>query len=175
MGKQTTILDGPQMGYGPAPRRQGGVPLSTVILAIVCVVLAGLLALSIAGRHQASSQASNPSTGGSVSPSPNVEEPPRGVTDTVSIFLSAWSLPPDARDDALAGITLTDGLPTAEDKATAAKLAKTPASGAAVYTKINDKTVRAEQPLVDGSTLQLQLVFDSAAIYGWLISSVQLG
>lgn len=170
--RQSTVLDGPQMGYGPSPRpRREGVPLSTVILAFVCVLLAGLLALSLAGRHQAGSRAGSTS---SASPSPTGEVPPTGAADTVATFVSAWSLPASERDNTLAAITMT-GVPAAIPESTAAQLAKTQASAPASYTRIDSHTVTASQPLTDGSTLQLHLVFDQAAVYGWLISAVQPG
>ena len=45
----------------------------------------------------------------------------------------------------------------------------------AAYTKADDQQYAADQPLTNGTTLRLQLVFDQAAIYGWLVSSVQPG
>ena len=174
MGKQTSVLDGPRMGYGPGQPsgRGGGVPLSTVILAIVCVVLAALLALSIAGRHAATVAGSAPASG---SPSPaGTDAPPAGAADAVTTFVAAWALPPADRDNSLASVTVT-GVPATVDDATAAKLAKTrPASGAG-YTRLTDRSLHVDQPLADGSTLQLELIFDQAAIYGWLVSSVELG
>ena len=38
-----------------------------------------------------------------------------------------------------------------------------------MYTRVDDQQYAAEQPLTNGSTLRLQLVFDQAAIYGWLV------
>jgi hypothetical protein len=174
MGKQTSVLDGPRMGYGPGQQQsRGGVPLSTVILAIVCVVLAGLLALSIAGRHQAATVAGTSTASGSPSPT-STEAPPPGATDAVTTFFAAWALPPADRDNSLASVTVT-GVPDAIDDATAVKLAKTKAVGDPAYTRLADRSLRADQRLADGSTVQLQMVFDQAAIYGWLVSSVQLG
>jgi hypothetical protein len=173
MGKQTSVLDGPRMGYGPGQQQsRGGVPLSTVILAIVCVVLAGLLALSIAGRQQSTGVGGSSASG---SPSPtSTEAPPPGATDAVTTFFAAWALPPADRDNSLASVTVT-GVPDAIDDATAVKLAKTKAVGDPAYTRLADRSLRADQRLADGSTVQLQMVFDQAAIYGWLVSSVQLG
>jgi hypothetical protein len=173
MGKQTSVLDGPRMGYGPGQQQsRGGVPLSTVILAIVCVVLAGLLALSIAGRQQSGGVAGSSASG---SPSPaGTDAPPPGAADAVATFLAAWALPPADRDNSLASVTVT-GVPDTIDDATAAKLAKTKAAGDPAYTRLTDRSLSVDQRLADGSTVQLQMVFDQAAIYGWLVSSVQLG
>lgn len=173
MGKQSSVLDGPRMGYGPVQQqRRGGVPLSTVILAIVCVILAALLALSIAGRNQATTTTMSAAT---ATPSPSgTDTPPAGAADAVTTFVSAWSLPEADRDNMLASVTVT-GVPATVTDPTAAKLAKASPSGEVSYTRVNDRTIRADQPFADGSTLHLQLVFDQAAIYGWLVSSVQLG
>ena len=173
MSRQSSVLDGPAMGYGPGQQqRRGGVPLSTVILAIVCVILALLLALSIAGRRQSTISTS---TSTSASPSPSgTDTPPGGAADAVSTFVAAWSLPVADRDNALASVTV-DGVPETVTDASAAKLAKAQPQGSVAYTRVNDRTIRADQALSDGSTLQLQLVFDQAAVYGWLVSSVQFG
>ena len=173
MGKQTSVLDGPRMGYGPGPQQnRSGVPLSTVILGIVCVVLAGLLALSLVGRQQSANVAGSAS---SASPSPSgTDAPPTGATDAVATFVNAWALPPAERDNSLASVTVTD-VPETVDDATAAKLAKTKQLGDPAYTRLSDQTYRADQQLADGTTLHLQLIFDQAAVYGWLVSSVQLG
>jgi hypothetical protein len=158
------------MGYGPPTRqRPDGVPLTTVVLAIVCLVLAGLLALGLAGRHQASSSST---ASASASPS-GTDVPPAGAADAVAVFVGAWSLPAGDRDNALASVTAT-GVPAAVPEATAAQLAKTRPSEPAGYTRIDPRTVIVSQPLADGSTLELRLVFDPAASYGWLVSAVQL-
>ena len=65
--------------------------------------------------------------------------------------------------------------PDTIDDATAAKLAKAQAAGDPAYTRLTDRSLSVDQRLADGSTVQLQMVFDQAAIYGWLVSSVQLG
>jgi len=169
MGKRASVLDGPKMGYGPSNQQRGGVPLSTVILAGVCLVLAALLALSIAGRHQAATS----DAGGTPAASPSpTEAPPAGATDAVTTFVAAWSMTPAERDNALASVT-QPGVPETVPSATAAALAKAQPTEPATYSRVTSQILRADQPLSDGSTLQLQLVFDQAAIYGWLISSVQ--
>ena len=174
MSRKSSVLDGPGMGYGPAQhQRQRGVPLSTVILAGVCVILALLLALSLAGRRQAAvTSAAAPAT---AVPSPSgTDIPPGGASDTVSTFIAAWSLPTAERANALASVTV-DGVSKTVSEAAAAKLATSQPQGAAAYTRVNDRTIRADQALTSGSRLQLQLVFDQAAVYGWLVTSVQVG
>ena len=172
MARQTTLLDGPRMGYGPGPQqRRGAVPLSTVILGIVCLLLAGVLALSIAGRHQPSPAASTGTASQSADPTGDVSVP-AGVVDTVAAFMSAWALAPAERDNKLAAVNTT-GLGRTVNAATSATLAKG-STGDPVITRVDDQTIHAAQTLTDGSTVQLQLVFDQAAVYGWLVSSVQL-
>ncbi|MDN5804083.1 MAG: hypothetical protein L0H26_05775 [Microlunatus sp.] len=174
MAKQSTVLDGPHMGYGPVQQQhKRGVPLSTVILGIVCVLLAGTLALSIAGRHQSSTTGPAPATTGTATPSGAAAAPP-GAVEAATTFTRAWSLPPAERDDTLAAVTVT-GLPNNIPSATTAKLTKLTPTGQPATTRVSDTTVQAEQLLSDGSTVRLQLVFEQAAIYGWLVSSVQLG
>lgn len=173
MSRRSSVLDGPGMGYGPGPQqRRGGVPLSTVVLGIVCVVLALLLALSLAGRRQSTNAASAPT---SASPSPSgTDTPPGGAADAVATFVAAWSLPVADRDNTLASVTV-DGVTAKIPGASAAKLATAKPQGPVAYTRVNDRTIRADQALSDGSMLQLELVFDQAAVYGWLVSSVQFG
>lgn len=168
MAKHASVLDGPQMGYGVGPPSRPGMSVSALILAIVCVTLAGLLALSLAGRHQAAVRAA-------ASPSPSVsgtDVPPAGAPDAVAAFVGAWAQAPADRDNTLASVTVT-GVAATVPSATAKTLATTQTSGAAAYTRIDDQHYTADQPLTDGSTLRLQLVFDQAAVYGWLVSSVQ--
>ena len=77
--------------------------LPTLILAIVCVTLAGLLALSLAGRHQAAVRAA-------ASPSPSAsgtDVPPAGAPDAVAAFIGAWAQAPADRDNVLASVTVT--------------------------------------------------------------------
>jgi len=171
MGKHTSVLDGPQMGYGVgSPPRAAGVSLSTLILTVVCVVLAGLLALTLAGRHQAAVRAA-------ASPSPSAsgtDVPPAGAPDAVAAFVGAWALEPADRDNVLASVTVT-GVAQTVAPATAKALAAAHPSRPAGFTRIDDQRYAAEQPLTDGSTLQLELVFDQAAVYGWLVSTVQPG
>lgn len=170
MGKHTSVLDGPQMGYGIGPPSRPGLPPSALILAIVCITLAGLLALSLAGRHQAAVRAA-------ASPSPSAsgtDVPPAGAPDAVAAFIGAWAQEPADRDNVLASVTVT-GMAATVEPATAKTLTTSQASGAAAYTRIDDQQYAADQPLTDGSTLRLRLVFDQAAVYGWLVSSVQPG
>lgn len=167
MRKHASVLDGPQMGYGVGPPTRRGMSVPALILAIVCVTLAGLLTLSLAGRHQAAVRAA-------ASPSPSAygtDAPPAGAPDAVAAFIGAWAQAPADRDNVLASVTVT-GLAATVAPATAKTLETTQASGAAMYTKVDDQQYAAEQPLTNGSTLRLQLVFDQAAIYGWLVSSV---
>ena len=168
MGKHASVLDGPQMGYGVGPPSRPGMSLPALILALVCLTLAGLLALSLAGRHQAAIRAA-------ASPSPSAsgnDVPPAGAPDAVAAFIGAWAQAPADRDNVLASVTVT-GVAATVAPSTAEMLATTNASGVAAYTKIDDQHYTADQPLTNGSTLRLQLVFDQAAVYGWLVSSVQ--
>lgn len=171
MGKHASVLDGPQMGYGVGPPSRPGMSLSGLILAVVCVTLAGLLVLSLAGRHQAAMRAA------AASPSPSAsgnDVPPAGAPDAVAAFIGAWAQAPADRDNVLASVAVT-GVAATVQPATAKTLATTQASGVAAYTKIDDQHYTADQSLTNGATLRLQLVFDQAAVYGWLVSSVQPG
>jgi hypothetical protein len=159
------------MGYGTgSPQRAAGVSLSTLILAVVCVALAALLALTLAGRHQAAVRAA-------ASPSPSASGtavPPAGAPDAVAAFVGAWALAPADRDDVLASVTVT-GVAETVAPATARAWATTHPSGAAAFARVDDQQYTADQPLTNGSAMRLHLVFDQAAVYGWLVSSVQSG
>ena len=149
-------------------------PLSTVILAIVCVVLAGLLALSIAGRHQAAS-------GGRYLNGLRVAQSVRHRRTAarcrrrgrhVRRCLGAAA----GRSRQQPGLGHRDGCAGHDRRRHRGETRQGPAGRRCpAYTRLTDRSLHVDQQLADGSTVQLQLVFDQAAIYGWLVSSVQLG
>ena len=170
MSRRSSVLDGARLGYGPTlqqPRGRG--PVRTIILGVICLLLVGALALSVSGRHQ-SSRDGTPTTTGSAGFS--IETTPAGVAATTSRFLYAWTLNAADRDNALASVTLTG---TKIDAQAAAALSQHRPVGDPVLTAVDDRTEHAAQTLTGGFTVQLQLLPDQAALYGWLISSVQLG
>lgn len=170
MSQRSSVLDGPRMGYGPVQHHPSRARTSSAMLGIICVLLAGALTLTVAGRHH-SARAADAAT--PAVPSAAAETiAPAGVAETTSTFLNAWRLAPTDRDNTLAAVTVT-GLNI--DPASITALMEQRPVNDPVVGGVEEGTVHAAQTLTGGFTVQLQLLPDKAAVYGWLISSVQLG
>jgi hypothetical protein len=187
-------LDGPGMGYGPpSAASRSGVPRSTVVLAVVCLLLAVSLAVVLlqrtqptAGRAPAPTSAPTPPT---ASPTPTASSTPgtpttsgtdageragepAGVRRAATLFLRAWREPaadirvPMLREVATESLTeqLTDVDP--------AKIVKAKPVGDMVVGQVSDYAASADQRLSNKTTVRMQLVYDPASRYGWLVDTI---
>jgi hypothetical protein len=193
-------LDGPGMGYGP-PRAaaSGGVPRSTLVLALVCVLLAVALVVVLLQRTPSTTgpgAATTPTpavtakpTPASSSPSSTVSTPsgsattpgtdaseragePAGIRDAASQFLRAWREPSAAVRVSMLGQVATDRLTEQLSDVDPAKVIKAKPVGRLVVGQASDYAASADQKLSDKSTVRMQLVYDPASRFGWLVDTI---
>jgi cytoskeletal protein RodZ len=191
-------LDGPGMGYGPVPlsaRRR--VPRSTVVLAVVCLLLAAALAVVLlqrtaptAGPAAAPTQTPTPGqTASAVSPTPKASptsssaatpgsdaseraDEPAGVRDAATQFIRAWQEPSaDVRVPMMTEVA-TVGLTEQLSDIDPAKISKAKPVGDLVVVQASDYAANADQRLSDKTTVRMQLVYEPASRYGWLVDTI---
>ena len=174
-------LDGPGMGYGP-PRAAapGGVPRSTVVLAVVCVVLAVALAVVLLQRPAPADPAAatpTPSPTASPTPTPTVSPTPGGVTspgtdatelagepagvrDAATQFLVAWQEPSAEVRIPMMSEVATDSLTEQLSDVDPAKIVKAKPVGDLVIDQASDYAAIADQRLSNKTTVRMQLVYE---------------
>jgi hypothetical protein len=193
-------LDGPAMGYGPprAPAR-AGVPRSTLLLALVCVLLAVALAVVLLQRTPSTTgptAATAPTPAVTAEPTPASFSPsstasttpgsestsgtdaselagePAGVRDAATLFLRAWREPSaDVRVSMLSQVA-TDRLTDQLSDVDPAKIIKAKPVGRLVVGQASDYAASADQKLSDKSIVRMQLVYDPASRFGWLVDTI---
>ena len=196
-------LDGPGMGYGPAAggdRR--GSPVVTLVLALVCLVLAATLAVVLlrpSGQTAApvvtvtaSAPAPTPtpgtpapasptvagSTAPSASPTPSGTDAtlradePEGVRAAATTFMRGWLEPKKAVRVQLLQVSATDSLLDRLADVDPAKLPDAKPKGDLVVPSASDFAAVADQKMSDGTTVRMELVYEPASRYGWLVDTV---
>jgi len=195
-------LDGPAMGYGPVggtDRR--GSPVVTVVLALVCLLLAATLAFVLLRPSGSLTAApvvtvtaagpvptpvgpapASPSVAGSASATPSVTpsgtdateraDEPAGVRDAVAAFLRAWlERDADVRVPLLQ-VSATESLAEKLSDVDPAKIPKAKPVGRPVVSAASDYSAVADQKMSDQSAVRMELVYDPASRYGWLVDTV---
>ncbi len=118
------------------------------------------------------------STSPSASPTPGGTDAteradePAGVREAATAFLRAWLEPdPEIR---LAGlqVTATDSLLDKLADIDPAKIPKIKPTGTLVVVSASDFAAVADQKMSDGSTVRMELVYEPASRYGWLVDTV---
>jgi hypothetical protein len=186
-------LDGPGMGYGPTwPAARRGVPLSTVVLAVVCLLLAVALAVVLLQRTPptAGPVATTPtpaqttaSPTPTVSPTPVREttpgtdateraDEPAGVREAATMFLRAWREPSAEVRVPLLRVVATESLTDQLTDVDPAKIVKAKPVGDLVVSQASDYAAAADQRLSNKTTVRMQLVYDPASRYGWLVDTI---
>ena len=189
-------LDGPGMGYGPpSAAARGGVPRSTVVLAVLCLLLAVALVVVLlqrtgptAGPAAAPTQtpALTPSTASptpTVSPTPGTPtvggsdateraDEPAGVRDAATIFLRAWREPEADVRVPMLRVVATDSLTEQLTDVDPGKIVKAKPVGDLVIDQASDYAAIADQRLSNKTTVRMQLVYDPASRYGWLVDTI---
>ena len=197
-------LDGPGMGYGPAvgsDRR--GSPVVTVVLALVCLILAGTLAfvllrptggltaapvVTVTATAAAPTSApgspkqASPSVKGSATPSGSPTpggtdatlrtDEPEGVRESAATFLRGWLAPKKATRVELLQVSATDSLLDKLVDVDPAKIPKAKPKGSLVVPQASDYAAVADQKMSDGTTVRMELVYEPASRYGWLVDTV---
>ena len=197
-------LDGPGMGYGPtAGSDRRGSPVVTVVLALVCLVLAGTLAfvllrptgsrtaapvVTVTATAVAPSSApaspapASPSVAGSATPSRSPSpggtdatlrtDEPEGVRKSAATFLRGWLERKKAARVELLQVSATDNLLDQLVDVDPAKIPKVKPKGDLVVPEASDYAAVADQKMSDGTTVRMELVYEPASRYGWLVDTV---
>ena len=198
-------LDGPGMGYGPtAGSDRRGSSLVTVILALLCLVLAATLAFVLlrpAGRLTAApvvvtvtttagAPTSAPGSGAPVSPSvarsttPSSSptpggtdatlraDEPEGVREAAATFLRGWLERKKAVRVKRLQTAAAGSLPARLAAVDPAKIPAAEPKGDLVVPSASDSAAVADQKMSDGTTVRMELVYEPASRYGWLVDSV---
>jgi hypothetical protein len=194
------LLDGPGMGYGP-PRAaaSGGVPRSTVVLALLCVLLAIALTVVLLQRTPSTAgpaTATTPTPAVTAKPTPASSPPPSrvstpsgsaatpgtdaseragepaGVRAAATQFLRAWREPSAAVRVPLLSQVATNRLTEQLSDVDPAKVIKAKPVGQLLVSQASDYAASADQKLSDKSTVRMQLVYDPASRFGWLVDTI---
>jgi hypothetical protein len=194
-GSARNPLDGPGMGYGPTwPAARRGVPRSTVVLAVVCLVLAVALAVVLLQRTSptAGPVAATPTptpTPTTASPTPTVSptpatpttpgtdatervDEPAGVRDAATQFLAAWQEPSAEVRIPMMSEVATASLTEQLSDVDPAKIVTAKPVGELVVSQASDYAANADQRLSDKTTVRMQLVYEPASRYGWLVDTI---
>ena len=190
-------LDGPGMSYGPYPTARRGVPRSTVVLAVVCLLLTIALALVLLQRTvptagpvaaaptptptPARTSTGSPTPSVSATPSEQITEgtdateradEPAGVREAATAFLRAWREPSaDVRVPLLREVA-TESLTEQLADVDPVKIVKAKPVGKLVIGEASDFAANADQRLSNGRTVRMQLVYDPTSRYGWLVDTI---
>jgi hypothetical protein len=197
-------LDGPGMGYGPAAGAdRRGTPVVTVVLALVCLLLAAALTVLLlrptgqtaapvpvvtvtttaaAPTPRAGPASGSPSVAGttaaSASPTPGGTDAtlradePEGVRESAATFLRGWLEPKKSVRVRLLQVSTTDSLLDRLADVDPAKIPDAKPKGALVVPSASDYSAVADQKMSDGTPVRMELVYEPASRYGWLVDSV---
>ena len=183
------------MGYGlPGAAARTGVPRSTVVLAVLCVLLAIALAVVLLQRTAPTagpaaapptptptvSAATPTPTASPVSSTPTIAgtdaseraDEPAGVRKTATLFLRAWREPQADVRVPLLRVVATDSLTEQLTDVDPAKIVKAKPVGDLVVNEASDYAVSADQRLSNKTTVRMQLIYDPASRYGWLVDTI---
>ena len=198
MARNRTPLDGPGMGYGPPPAAaRRGMPRSTVVLAVICLLLAAALTVVLLQRTPptagpAATPTSTPTPGptsSAISPTPTASPTPgpettpgtdateragepAGVRRAATLFLRAWQQPSAKVRVAILPEVATDSLTEQLSDVDPAKISKAKPVGDMVVGQASDYAATADQRLSNKTTVRMQLVYEPASRYGWLVDSI---
>jgi hypothetical protein len=195
MSRRGNPLDGPGMGYGiPGAAVRTGVPKSTVVLAVLCVLLATALVVVLLQRTAPTagpaaapptptptfSAATPTPTASPVSSTPTIAgtdaseraDEPAGVRKTATLFLRAWREPEADVRVPLLRVVATDSLTEQLTDVDPAKIVKAKPVGDLVVNEASDYAASADQRLSNKTTVRMQLIYDPASRYGWLVDTI---
>ena len=193
--RERNPLDGPGMGYGPAQAAgRTGVPRSTVVLAVICVLLAAALCVVLLQRTAptagpaaaATTPTPMPSaTSPTPTPSPATGTPtptgtdateragePAGARRAATLFLRAWRARSADVRVPLLRVVATDSLAEQLTDVDPDKIVKARPVGKLVIVQASDYAATADQRLSNKTTVRMQLIYDPASRYGWLVDTI---
>jgi hypothetical protein len=179
------------MGYGPAgAAARGRVPRSTVVLAVICLLLAVALAVVLLQRPAPTAAPTPTPMPPTASPTPTTSPTPgtpttagtdateragepAGVRDAATQFLVAWQEPSAEVRIPMMSEVATDSLTEQLSDVDPAKIVKAKPVGDLVIDGASDYAAIADQRLSNKTTVRMQLVFDPASRYGWLVDTIE--
>lgn len=187
----------------PGGRDRRAAPIVTMVLALCCLLLAVTLAavlLRPSGPTAApvvtvtaspapgpssavASPVPSPSVAGSATPAPSVTpsgtdateraDEPAGVRETATAFLRAWREPKDEVRVPLLQVVATERLTEQLSDVDPAKIPDAKPVGAPTVSAASDYAAVADQRLSDKTGVRMDLVYDPASRYGWLVDSIE--
>ena len=139
---------------------------------------------SSAAATPASSPAGpSPSVAGSATPMPSVTpsgtdateraDTPTGVHEAATAFLRAWREPKPEVRVPLLQVVATESLTEQLSDVDPAKIPDAKPVGVPVVSAASDYAAVADQRLSDKTTVRMDLVYDPASRYGWLVDSIE--
>jgi hypothetical protein len=187
----------------PGGRDRRAAPVVTVVLALCCLLLAVTLAavllrpsgptaapvvtVTAAPAPGASSTVPSPApsatVAGSATPSASVTpsgtdateraDEPTGVREAVTAFLRAWREPKAEVRVPLLQVAATDSLIEQLSDVDPAKISDAKPVGTPVVSAASDYAAVADQRMSDKTTVRMNLVYDPASRYGWLVDTIE--
>jgi hypothetical protein len=118
-----------------------------------------------------STAASAPPTPGGTDATLRTDEP-EGVREAATTFLRGWLEPKKAARVRLLQVSATDSLLDRLADVDPAKLPEAKPKGNLVVPLATDYSAAADQKMSDGTTVRMELVYEPASRYGWLVDSV---
>jgi hypothetical protein len=181
--------------------RRGG-SVVTVVLALACLLLAAALAFLLlrpTGQTAApvvtvttTAAAPTPAPGSPASGSPSVAgttaatasptpggtdatlraDEPEGVRESAATFLRGWLEPKKKVRVPLLQVSATDSLLDRLADVDPEKVPEAKPKGDLVVPEASDYAAVADQKMSDGTTVRMELVYEPASRYGWLVDTV---
>jgi hypothetical protein len=97
---------------------------------------------------------------------------PEGVRESAATFLRGWLEPKKSVRVQLLQVSATDSLLDRLADVDPAKIPDAKPKGALVVPSASDYSAVAVQKMSDGTTVRMELVYEPASRYGWLVDSV---
>ena len=97
---------------------------------------------------------------------------PEGVRESAATFLRGWLEPDKTVRVQLLRVSATDSLLDRLADVDPAKIPDAKPTGVLVVSSASDYSAVADQKMTDGTTVRMELVYEPASRYGWLVDSV---
>jgi hypothetical protein len=97
---------------------------------------------------------------------------PAGVREAATMFLRAWREPSAEVRVPLLRVVATESLTDQLTDVDPAKIVKAKPVGDLVVSQASDYAAAADQRLSNKTTVRMQLVYDPASRYGWLVDTI---
>jgi hypothetical protein len=119
----------------------------------------------------AATTTASPTPSGGTDASLRADEP-EGVREAATTFLRGWLEPKRKTRVALLQVSTTDSLLDRLADVDPAKIPEAKPAGDLVVPLATDYSAAADQKMSDGTTVRMELVYEPASRYGWLVDAV---